>query len=963
MFFFSVLRRLFATEARLDKRARLRPRTLLRLEPLEDRMVLSPTVLPGYEINALATGGPLAGQHLAGIVADPKSGNLYAAADQIDINGFNEQANQFNLYRITPAGAVSLVGTYDVPHIDLVKMAWNPNDGKIYLGNYSTDSIDTIDPNSGSFGVYSSNLGVGFGRYGLNFDSSGNLIFSPEEDYNFYKILPGSGSEFLGTTNPLPPNYDHGDSFGIQPNGNYVVYSDLWNGPNPVNNPSPMNDYALNTAGHTPGSNYSTAWVGTTDLQTIYSNGTNDVAGYSNGAIDPVTGNVYSITSNVGEGISTIAFTPATGGASSAFVSNIGNGVPGSPFLNDGGDKGVTDLAFGSRTDGKAGESLFFADTYTNTIYEVRGATPTFDSLSSPTITYGDPSVTLSGHIALGTASVPPGNLNITLNGVTQAATIDPSTGDFSSVFTTSSLGASSSPYTITYAYSTTSDFGMTAKANTTLTVQKAMPTVSVADASGTYNGSTFPATATVAGVDGKAASVLETVGLTLDYQQLDASGNSIKDLGSIAPTGAGSYKVTASFAGSADYTSASALTNFTIAKATPTVSVHDAGGTYNGTAFAASDSVVGVDSTPSASLENVSPTLAYYQGTYTSVAQLSGLTALSGAPINAGSYTVVASFAGSADYTSAGALTNFTIAKATPIVSVSDAGGFYNGKPFPATATVAGVVSGVDNTLAASLEDITPTLSYFAGSSASGTALAGAPTTAGIYTVVASFAGSTDYTAASNSVTFTIAKATTSFSNLAAPQIVLGTGTTTLSGTLTSNTIVPAGQSVSITVNGVTQTATVATDGTFSTSFNTSALGVGSYVINYSYSGDTNFTAASGNGSLTVAYGTQLLFDNSKTVHAGSALPVKLELTDASGADVSSSNIAVTATSLVGPNGAVSLSSEGNANPNNLFRYDPSLGGYIFNLDTKGFASGTYTLSYTAGNDPTVHSLTFVVS
>jgi hypothetical protein len=95
----------------------------------------------------------------------------------------------------------------------------------------------------------------------------------------------------------------------------------------------------------------------------------------------------------------------------------------------------------------------------------------------------------------------------------------------------------------------------------------------------------------------------------------------------------------------------------------------------------------------------------------------------------------------------------------ATPTVSVSDAGGHYNLKPFAATATVAGV-NGIVGT---SLEGVTPTLKYYKGSTASGTPLAGAPTLPGTYTVKASFAGSADYTAASATTTFTIQTPTTS--------------------------------------------------------------------------------------------------------------------------------------------------------------------------------------------------------
>jgi hypothetical protein len=59
---------------------------------------------------------------------------------------------------------------------------------------------------------------------------------------------------------------------------------------------------------------------------------------------------------------------------------------------------------------------------------------------------------------------------------------------------------------------------------------------------------------------------------LTLDYEQLDANGNVVRDWGASAPTQAGSYKVIASFAGSADYTGGSASATFTITPATLTV-------------------------------------------------------------------------------------------------------------------------------------------------------------------------------------------------------------------------------------------------------------------------------------------------------------------------------------------------------------------------------------------------------
>ncbi len=58
-------------------------------------------------------------------------------------------------------------------------------------------------------------------------------------------------------------------------------------------------------------------------------------------------------------------------------------------------------------------------------------------------------------------------------------------------------------------------------------------------------------------------------------------------------------------------------------------------------------------------------------------------------------------------------------VLQATPTLSVTDASGTYNGSAFTATDAVAGVVSGVDNTPAASLEGVTPSLTYYSGASA----------------------------------------------------------------------------------------------------------------------------------------------------------------------------------------------------------------------------------------------------
>ncbi|MDT5063454.1 MAG: hypothetical protein QOH63_3913 [Acidobacteriota bacterium] len=108
--------------------------------------------------------------------------------------------------------------------------------------------------------------------------------------------------------------------------------------------------------------------------------------------------------------------------------------------------------------------------------------------------------------------------------------------------------------------------------------------------------------------------------------------------------------------------------------------------------------------------------------------------------------------------------------------------------------------------------------------------------------------------------------------------------------------------------------------------------------------------------------YKVRALFDQTTAYKSGSTIPIKLQLTNANGVNVSSSSIVVTALSVVrvSTNTSGAVTDAGNANPDSNFRYDG--GGYIFNLKTKGYASGTYLLRFKAGNDPSIYSLQFQV-
>ena len=125
--------------------------------------------------------------------------------------------------------------------------------------------------------------------------------------------------------------------------------------------------------------------------------------------------------------------------------------------------------------------------------------------------------------------------------------------------------------------------------------------------------------------------------------------------------------------------------------------------------------------------------------------------------------------------------------------------------------------------------------------------------------TLSASFAptDSTDYSTATGQATVSVQQATPSFSGLTPSQAILsGIASIDLAGTIASNTsAIPPG-SVSISIDGVTETATVQTDGSFNTAFNIQSIpaSLTPYTITYAYTASTDFEAASDSStSLTV--------------------------------------------------------------------------------------------------------------
>jgi hypothetical protein len=190
--------------------------------------------------------------------------------------------------------------------------------------------------------------------------------------------------------------------------------------------------------------------------------------------------------------------------------------------------------------------------------------------------------------------------------------------------------------------------------------------------------------------------------------------------------------------------------------------------------------------------------------------------------------------------------------------------------------------------------------------------------------------------------------------------------GASTLIGSVSSTSAIFG----PVIVNGKVYAASCGT-GDDSCGFNPSAESI--YTLNPATGGPT-FVAVSaatripdGMAPIVPLYDVCVFYDPTKAIKSGATIPIKLELCDGSGNDLSASSIIVHAVSITQTSTSINGAVEdpGNANPDSDFRFDASLGttgGYIFNLKTTGVTTGTYNLSFTVTGDSFVYTTPFQV-
>jgi hypothetical protein len=292
-----------------------------------------------------------------------------------------------------------------------------------------------------------------------------------------------------------------------------------------------------------------------------------------------------------------------------------------------------------------------------------------------------------------------------------------------------------------------------------------------------------------------------------------------------------------------------------------------------------------------------------------------------------AGSCTVTASQPGNGIYAPADdVVRSFAIAKATATVTVTGYTGVYDGEAHGATGTATGVKE----------QNLAELLTL-------GNSFTNAPGGTATWT----FAGDRNYNAATGEAAIAISRATLTVTaddktmTVGAPLPAFGAAFSGFVG----------GESAAA-LSGLLQFTTPATP----------SSSVGTYAITPGGVASGNYDITFVPGTLTISYVVCLAYDDARVHNSGSTIPIKLQLCDAARGIRNSPSVIVHATQLVrvSTQAAGTVEDAGEANPDDDFRLTGT--GYLFNLQTKGLATGTYSLFFSVTGDPSPHSVLFKI-
>jgi CSLREA domain-containing protein len=172
--------------------------------------------------------------------------------------------------------------------------------------------------------------------------------------------------------------------------------------------------------------------------------------------------------------------------------------------------------------------------------------------------------------------------------------------------------------------------------------------------------------------------------------------------------------------------------------------------------------------------------------------------------------------------------------------------------------------------------------------------------------------------------------------------------------GTIRRGAVVAADYSCSDGGAGVATTAGCVGTVADGASVDTSSDGTHTFTVTAKDAVGNTTTASSTYTVVAPAYNVCLLYNPSKPAKVGSTFPVKLQLCNAAGQNVSSADIVLVGDSVTDSSGhrfPLQPNFSGNSNDGFLFRF--TIDSYIYNLDTTGYPAGTNTMWFYVESDP----------
>jgi len=203
--------------------------------------------------------------------------------------------------------------------------------------------------------------------------------------------------------------------------------------------------------------------------------------------------------------------------------------------------------------------------TLTVATVTVQGLTSALSNLSSYIITFGQSTQTINGTISAGSSYPPAGeSVMVTIGSTTKPATITGTSGAFSVAFPTSTIPASSTPYPITYSYTSDGNFStVTNNTSSTLTVNKATSTTTITTVTPSPStvGAPVVVTVKVTGSGTPTGSVTVTAKLSSTSVTCPITLASGTGTCSVTLSTAGAWTITAAYGGDGNFNSSSTAT------------------------------------------------------------------------------------------------------------------------------------------------------------------------------------------------------------------------------------------------------------------------------------------------------------------------------------------------------------------------------------------------------------------